>query len=72
MVESGASNCYTYFTFFFLKEVQQRETLANNKNGDYISINVLEMVFVIIIFAAAIHYCHVERIDMTNHPVFLS
>ena len=46
-----------------------RVYLPNNKSGKLISINVLEMVCVIINFAAVIYFCEVDGIDLSNHPV---
>lgn len=53
-------------------EVQRRARLPNNKSGKYISINCLEMVVVIINFAASIYFCHIDGVDLSNHPTLLN
>lgn len=53
----------------FPDEVIRRAYLSNNRSGDYISINTLEFVCVIINFAAVIHVCHVDGINLDDHPV---
>ena len=50
-------------------EIQRRARLPNNKCGTYISINVLEMVCVVINFAAVIYFCEVDGIDLSNYPL---
>ena len=52
--------------------MQRWERLANNKSGKYISIDVLEMVCVIINFAAAIYICNLDGMDFSTHPVLLN
>jgi hypothetical protein len=46
-------------------------TLANNKGGKYISINVLKMVCAIINYAAAIYACWHDGIDLSYFPTIL-
>jgi hypothetical protein len=53
-------------------EVVARATLANNKGGKYISINVLEMVCVIVNYAAAIYVCWHDGIDLGHFPTILN
>jgi hypothetical protein len=53
-------------------EVLRRARLKNNKQGKLVSINVLEMVCVVINIAAVIHVCHVDGIDLSQHPVLLN
>ncbi len=47
-------------------------TLANNKGGKYISINVLDMVCVIINYAAAIHAYWCDKNDLGHFPTILN
>lgn len=53
-------------------EVVARARLPNNKSGTYISINVLEMVCVIINMVAAICACSVDDTDVSSNPVLLN
>jgi hypothetical protein len=53
-------------------EVVERATLANNKGGKYISINVLKMACVIINYAAAIHACWCDKNDLGHFPTVLN
>ena len=53
-------------------EIVARATLANNKGGKYISINVLEMACVIINYAAAIYVCWHDKIDLGHFPTVLN
>ena len=53
-------------------EIVGRATLANNKGGKYISINALEMVCVIVNYAAAIHVCWHDKIDLSHFPAILN
>jgi len=53
-------------------EIVARATLANNKGGKYISINVLEMVCVIVNYAAAIYACWHDGIDLGHFPTILN
>ena len=53
----------------WLVEVQRRARLPNNKTKELISINVLEMVCVIINLAAAIHVCWLDGIDLSAFPL---
>ena len=50
----------------------RRAYLPNNKSGKLISINVLEMVCIILNFAAAICVCAFDKIDLSTHPVLLN
>ena len=54
------------------EEVVRRAYLPNNKSGKLISINVLEMVCIILNFAAAICVCAFDKIDLSTHPVLLN
>ena len=53
-------------------EIVARATLANNKGGKYISINVLEMVCVIVNYAAEIYVCWHDGIDLGHFPTILN
>ena len=52
-------------------EVIERAHLPNNKSKLMISINVLEMVCVILNLAAAIFVCDQDMLDLSMFPVFL-
>ena len=56
----------------FPPDIVARAYLPNGKDKRYISINVLEMICVIVNFAAAIHCCHVDGIDLTAFPIILN
>ena len=56
----------------FPEDIIARAHLPNGKDKRYVSINVLEMVCVIVNFAAAIHCCHVDGIDLSNYPGILN
>ena len=56
----------------FPDEVIRRAYLPNGKTKLYISINVLEMVCVIINFAGAIFACWHDNIDLSNFPILLN
>ena len=51
------------------EDIQRRARLPNNKGSDMVSINVLEMICVVINFAAAIHVCWLDGIDLDAFPV---
>ncbi|KAL7525764.1 hypothetical protein ACHAXR_001151, partial [Thalassiosira sp. AJA248-18] len=51
------------------EDIQRRTRLPNNKNGQLISINVLEMACVIFNFAAAIVACFVDGISLDAFPM---
>lgn len=51
------------------EDIQRRARLPNNKNGQLISINVLEMACVILNFAAAIVACFVDGISLDAFPM---
>ena len=79
-IEAGADSCKKagggwsidllfWWHLEYSAEVQRRARLPNNKCGTYISINVLEMVCVVINFAAVIYFCEVDGIDLSNHPL---
>ncbi len=53
-------------------EVVERATLANNKGGKYISINVLKMACIIVNYAAAIYTCYHNGIDLSHLPTTLN
>ena len=54
------------------EEVLRRAMLPNNKHGDMISINVLEMVCIIINMAAVIYACDIDGVDLSQYPVLLN
>ena len=56
------------------KKVYRRtkKFLENNKKGNFISINVLEFVVVIINYCAALHILQTEHPTEDPHPVFLN
>ena len=56
----------------FPKDVYERALLPNNKSGNLISINVLEMVCVIVNMAAAIFVCDHNNFDLDSYPVLLN
>ena len=56
----------------FDEEWVRRAHLPNNKTGKYISMNVLEMVIVVINLAAAIFFCDSDKIDLSRYPVLRS
>ena len=56
----------------FPADIVERAYLPNGKDKRYVSINVLEMVCVIVNFAAAIHCCHVDGVDLSNYPGLLN
>jgi hypothetical protein len=51
------------------EDIQRRARLPNNKGNQLVSINVLEMICVVINFAAAIHVCWLDGIDLDAFPV---
>ena len=51
------------------EDIYKRACLPNNRYGDYVSINVLEMVCVIINFAGVIYFCELDGVDMSTHPL---
>jgi len=53
-------------------EIVARATLVNNKEGKYISINVLEMVCVIVNYTAAIYVGWHDGIDLGHLPAILN
>ena len=72
--KSGGGWCIDLFFWWFLDypdDIVQRAYLENNKSGQLISINVLEMVCVIVNLAAAIYACWHDQIDLSTHPVIL-
>jgi len=54
------------------EEVIRRAYLENNKSGLLISINVLEMVCVIVNLASAIFICDHDGLDLATYPVLLN
>ena len=54
------------------QDVVYRACLPNNKSNLMISINVLEMVCVIINLAAAIFVCDHDKVDLSMYPIFLN
>ena len=82
-LEAGADSCkragggwFTDLTFWwnltYPAEVQRHAKLPNNKFGDYISINVFEMLCVVINFAASIHFCHIDGLDLDSFFVLVN
>ena len=59
--------CWWYLEY--PPEVIRRAMLKNNKHGDYISINSLEMLCVIVNYAAALHFCWLDGIDISHAPL---
>ena len=53
-------------------DVIKRIHLPNNKSGLLISINVLEMLCVVINMCAAIFVCDHDKLDLSTHPVLLN
>ena len=73
--KSGGGWCVDLYFWWFLKypdDIIKRAYLPNNKSGDLISINVLEMVCVIVNLAAAIYACWHDKIDLSAYPVLLN
>ena len=81
--EAGADSCKSagggwsidllfWWHLVYPAEVIRRARLPNNKDGQYISINVLEMICVIINFAAVIYVCHVDGINLEDFPLLLN
>ena len=56
----------------FPKDVYERALLPNNRSGNLISINVLEMVCVIVNMTAAIFVCDHDNFDLDSYPVLLN
>ena len=82
-LEAGANSCrragcgWSIDLAFWWKlkypaEVQQQARLPNNKCGKYISINILEMVCVVINLVAFIYFCHIDGLDMDTFLVLLN
>ena len=72
---SGGGWCTDLSFWWYLEypqEVIRKAQLKNNKHGDYISINALEMMCVIINYAAAIYICHLDGIDVSHAPTILN
>jgi hypothetical protein len=68
----GRSTALKFWWFLeYPTEVVARATFANSKGGKYISINVLEMVCVIVNYAAAIYVCWHDGIDLSHFPTIL-
>ena len=73
MEEAGALILLSYiWRLKYPDEVYKQACYKNNKGGKAISINVLEMVVVIINFAAAIFICDHDGIDLSDFPVLLN
>ena len=56
----------------FSAKIVQRASKQQGRSRDYISINVLETIVVIINFAAAMFACYVDGVDMSLCPVLLN
>ena len=72
---SGGGWCTDLSFWWYLEyppEIVRKAQLKNNKHGDYISINALEMMCVIINYAAAIHICHLDAVDISHAPTILN
>ena len=53
-------------------EVVARALLPNNKSGKYVSINCLEMLCIVVNFAASIYACWHDNVDLSAYPVLLN
>ena len=60
------------FATTFSAEIVERASKKHQKSPDYISINVLETVVVIINYAATLCACHVDGVDLSTCPVLLN
>jgi len=72
---SGGGWCTDLSFWWYLEypqEIIRKAQLKNNKHGDYISINALEMMCVIINYATAIHICHLDGVDISHAPTILN
>ena len=72
---SGGGWCTDLSFWWYLAypdDIVTRAHLASAKEKGYICINCLEMVVVIVNFAAVIYVCHVNGIDISLHPVLLN
>ena len=58
--------CWWYLEY--PPEVVRRAMQKNNRHGTYISINSLEMLCVLVNYAAALHICWLDGIDLTLAP----
>ena len=82
-IESGADACKKagggwcidllfWWHIVFPPDIYRRACLPNDRSGQLVSINVLEMVCVIINLAAVIFFCEVNGVDLSAHPVLLN
>ncbi len=53
----------------FPDDIYGRACIPNNHDGQLISINILEMVCVIINLAAVIFFCDFDGVDLSTHPI---
>lgn len=73
--EAGGGWCIDLSFWWFLDypaDIVQKAYLENNKSGQLISINVLEMLCVIVNLAGAIFACWHDQVDLSTHPVILN
>jgi len=63
---------FWWYLEYAIEIVARARTLVNNKGGKYISINVLEMVCVIVNYTMAIYVCWHDGIDLGYFPTILS
>ena len=63
---------YVLVAYCFPKEVPERALLPNNRKGRLISINVLEMICVIVNMAAAVFVCDHDAVALSSFPVLLN
>ena len=61
-----------WWYFPFWDDIYQRACLPDNKTKRLVSINVLEMVCVIINYAAVIYICWLDGINLDTYPVLMN
>ena len=61
-----------WWYFPFWEDIYKRACLPDNKTKRLVSINVLEMVCIIINYAAVIHICWLDGIDLSTYPVLMN
>ena len=67
-----SSDLSFWWCLHYPPDIVARAHLPNNKSGDYISINCLEMLCIIVNFAAVIYTCWHDDIDLSDYPVLLN
>ncbi len=70
--DGWSTNLKFWWYLEYPAEVVERATLANNKGGKYISINVLKMVCMIVNYTVAIYVCWHDGIDLSHFPTILN